>query len=400
MPKKHKEKINRSGIKIINLSAFIQGISAASIIYLESDYFKISAGSDNISLFFIVAYAVSLFLIFNWHYLIHKWGKKKVFLGNLFAKGLALFALSFLPVGKVGILFLMMYIILIIMSWIDLDILLETYSRDSQTGRIRGKYLTIMNLGYLVSPFFAGLIVDHWGFGPIFFLATLLTFSLFFLNYFFIRRAETDGVRSINFRNLLKQLLSRPNISRIFYISFLLEFFYALMVIYVPLYLLELGFSWADLGEIFTFMLVPFVILQYPAGFLADKKYEEKHMLIVALAVMAASTFSIFFLETTNLFLWGAVLFFTRVGASLIEILRDSYFYKRIDSRDIDIINFFRSLRPLASITGLLIAAPIVYFLHIRFVFPLVAIASLSGIFTAANLAHNHILPKKKARKA
>jgi MFS family permease len=393
MPQKHKEKINRSGIKIINISSFIQGISAASILYLESDYFKRAIKSDNISLFFILAYLVALILIFNWHYLVKKFGKKKVFLGNLLVKGLVLFSLSLLPVGKMGIFFLMAYIILIVMSWIDLDILLEACSRDNQTGRIRGKYLTIMNAGYLIAPLFAGIILNRWGFQPVFFLAAVLTFTIFSVNFFHLRGVDIDGVRSVDFRNLLRKIRNRKNVMRIYYVSFLLEFFYALMIIYIPLYLLELGFSWADLGKIFAFMLLPFVILQYPAGFLADRKYEERDMIIASLVIMALSTFSIFFLTSRSLFLWAGILFCTRIGASLIEVLRDSYFYKRIDCRDVDIINFFRSVRPMASIVGLLLATPVVYFFHIRYVFALIAIGVLTGIFAAKKLASSRNSP-------
>jgi len=171
------------------------------------------------------------------------------------------------------------------------------------------------------------------------------------------------------------------------------------MIIYTPLYLLELGFSWADIGKIFTVMLLPFVFLQYLAGYLADKKFEERDMIIFSLIVISLSTLSIFFLSSKSLIVWALILFCTRIGASLIEILRDSYFYKRIDCRDVDIINFFRSVRPMAYIFGLLIATPIVYFLHIRFVFPLISIGVLTGILAAKNMASSRIPPQILAKK-
>jgi len=171
------------------------------------------------------------------------------------------------------------------------------------------------------------------------------------------------------------------------------------MIIYTPLYLLELGFSWADIGKIFTVMLLPFVFLQYLAGYLADKKFEERDMIIFSLIVISLSTLSIFFLSSKSLIVWALILFCTRIGASLIEILRDSYFYKRIDCRDVDIINFFRSVRPMAYIFGLLIATPIVCFLHIRFVFPLISIGVLTGILAAKNMASSRIPPQILAKK-
>ena len=396
MIQKHKEKLNNPAIRTLDISSFILGISAALILYLESDYFKTATKSDNVTVFFIVAYAVTLVLIFNWHHLVRKFGKKNVFLGNLLVKALVVLVLANLPVGKIGILFLMGYIILTVLSWIDLDILLESCSRDHKTGRIRGAYLTIMNAGYLVAPFFAGIILNKWGFQPVFLIASALILIVWLICFFKLRNIDGSQIERVNFVELLRKLSGRKNVLRIYYVSFLLEFFYALMIIYTPLYLLELGFSWTAIGKIFTVMLLPFVLLQYPAGYLADKKFEERNMIIFSLFLMAFSTLAIFFLSSKSIILWALVLFCTRIGASLIEILRDSYFYKRIDCRDVDIINFFRSVRPMAYIIGLLIATPIIYFWHIRFVFPLISIGVLTGIFAAKNMASSRIPPQTK----
>jgi MFS family permease len=253
-----------------------------------------------------------------------------------------------------------------------------------------------MNAGYLVAPFFAGLILNKWGFQPVFLAASILILIVWIICFFKLRNIDGSQVKSVNFIELLRKLSNRKNVLRIYYISFLLEFFYALMIIYTPLYLLDLGFSWADIGKIFTVMLLPFVLLQYPAGYLADKKFEERDMIIFSLILMAFSTLVIFFLSSKSMIMWALILFCTRIGASLIEVLRDSYFYKRIDCRDVDIINFFRSVRPMAYIIGLLIATPIVYFWHIRFVFPLISIGVLTGIFAAKNMASSRIPPQTK----
>lgn len=387
MRQKHKEKLNKPAIRTLDASSFLLGISAALILYLESDYFKTATGSDNVTVFFIFAYSVALILIFNWHRLISAFGKKNVFLGNLFIKALVVLMLANLPVGKTGILFLMGYMILTVLSWIDLDILLESCSRDKKTGQIRGAYLTIMNTGYLIAPYFAGMIIDQYGFQLVFLAAAALIFAVWIICFFRLKNIDADTAGGVNFVELLKKLPARKNVLRIYYISFLLEFFYALMIIYTPLYLLELGFSWTEIGFVFTIMLLPFVLFQYPVGWLADRKYEERDMIVFSLLVMALATLAIFFIFSKSVFVWALILFCTRIGASFIEVLRDSYFYKRIDCRDVDIINFFRSVRPAAYIIGLLIATPVVYALHIRFIFPLVSIVVLTGVFAAKNMA-------------
>jgi MFS family permease len=394
MIQNHREKLNRPFIRIISLSSFILGISAAFILYMESDYFKISSKSDNVTPFFITAYAIALWLIFSWQYLINKFGKKKVFLYDLFVKALIVLVLYFLPVGKIGAFFLMAYIIITVISWIDLDILLEECSRDKKTGRIRGAYLSIMNAGYFIAPLLAGQMIDRWGIRSVFAVAFFLNLIIWTLCFAKLKHVSMAPIENISFLKLIKVVIKRKNVLRIYYISFLLEFFYALMIIYTPLYLLGMGFSWTEIGKIFTVMLLPFVLFQYPAGYLADKKFEERDMIILSLVVMSVSTAVIFFISSHSVFLWAGVLFCTRIGASLIEILRDSYFYKRIDCLDVDIINFFRSVRPMAYIIGLLIAAPVAYYLHVRFIFPLVSLVMITGLLATKNLASSRIPPQ------
>lgn len=145
-------------------------------------------------------------------------------------------------------------------------------------------------------------------------------------------------------------------------------------------------------------MLVPFVLFQYPAGYMADKKYEERDMMAVALLVMGFSTLALYFIGSKSAIVWAAMLFCTRIGASVIEILRDSYFYKRIDQRDVDITDFFRTVRPMAYIIGALIAAPIVFVFHIKLIFIIIGIAVLTGIPVSLSLASNRIPPKTAAK--
>lgn len=393
---KHKEKLNVALLKYLYFCTFLLGISSAFVLYIESDYFKIGFGSDNVAIFFIAAYGAALVLMLNWHHLIRKYGKLKVFIFSLFVKMLMALILALTGVSAFGIWLLIIYIIFTVINWLDMDNLLETCSVDKRTGKIRGLYLTIENFGYLVAPLAAGILISKYGFQAAFLVSFIIMFAVTLIVIFSFKNVPECSLERTDFFAFLKKVFARKNVMRAYYISFLLEFFYALMIIYTPLYLLDLGFDWLTIGKIFTVMLLPFVLLQYPAGHLADKKFEEKDMMIFALLVLSLSTGAVYFINSKSVLVWGAVLFATRIGASLIEVLRDSYFYKRIDQRDVDIVDFFRTVRPAAYIVGLLVATPVVYFLHIRFIFPLISVVVLTGLFSAKNLASSRIPPQKK----
>ena len=83
------------------------------------------------------------------------------------------------------------------------------------------------------------------------------------------------------------------------------------------------------------------------------------------------------------------LLFITRIGAALLEVMRDSYFYKRIDCDDVDLIDFFRSSVAVAFIVSTAIASLLLIFFPVRSVFLLVALAVFSAILPAAMLQDN-----------
>jgi len=315
---------------------------------------------------------------------------------TLFLKGVILLALSFLPMSLFSAWVLAAYMILTVLMWIDLDILLETCSIDKKTGKIRGIYMTIVSAGYLVSPLFVGILVNRFGFQSAFAASFGVIFVVFLISVWKLRNIDHYHPKKSGLMELIRKVKNRKNILRAYYVSFLMDFFYALMVIYTPLYLLDLGFSWTDIGIIFTIMLIPFVLTTYPAGILVDKYMEERDLLIISLFITAISTTAIFFITSNNFVIWAAALFCTRIGASLVDVAKESYFYKRIDCQDVDIIDFFRTVRPIAYIIGPLIATPIIYFLHIKYIFPIIGLIMLTGIFAAKNMASSRILPRAK----
>ena len=161
------------------------------------------------------------------------------------------------------------------------------------------------------------------------------------------------------------------------------------MIVYSPLYLLSLGLSWEQIGIIFTIMLIPFVVIEYPIGILADKKFGEKEMIIIGLLIMGISSFGIFFLHTKSVLLWALVLLATRMGAATVEILRDSYFYKKIDGRDVDLISFFRTTRSVAYIVATGFSAMLLIIAPMRYIFLLIAAMVFVGLYPAIKLIDN-----------
>ena len=382
----HREKLNIRKIKVITWISFLLGFAEAFFIYIMSSYLKLSSGIENVGVFYLVSYSIILIIYLNLHKIVKRFGKTDVFHFSLLGKIITIVFLLLVSPGIFAIALIILFIIFSSLEWASLDVILESYSNDRMSGRIRGKFLTVINTGFLAGPFLSTWILERYDYHGIFLL--LLVFSLIGLaiSIWGIKKTNHHFSADLTVKDVLKKVIVRKNIRKIFYISFVLEFFYALMVIYTPIYLIDLGISWDKIGIIFTAMLLPFVILQYPAGILADKKFGEKEFLIFAIAIMGLSTLAAYFISGKSILIWSVILFSTRIGAALVEVLRDSYFYKRIDGYDVDIINIFRTAKPLAFICASVISAIILLFLPIKIIFIAVGLIVLSALWPAIRL--------------
>lgn len=295
----------------------------------------------------------------------------------------ALLLLAFYQNLPIIILAFVTHLILTTIILFNLDIFLEHLSSDSSTGHIRGSFLSITNTAWLISPLIAGFILNDHDYWKIFLLSAIITTPILFLLSINFKKFKDPEYKQTPVWETIKTIYSRKNVFRIFFAQFILRFFYSWMIIYMPIYLYQyVGFEWNIIGIIFTIMLLPFVLLEFPLGRIADDLLGEKEILNVGFLIMALSTILISFITSTSPIAWAIILFTTRVGASMVEISSESYFFKKISSRDTNILSVFRMMRPVAYTIGPLVASILLFFTEFKNLFLALGIIILVGGLT------------------
>lgn len=133
-------------------------------------------------------------------------------------------------------------------------------------------------------------------------------------------------------------------------------------------------------------MLLPFILLEFPLGKMSDRTGEKK-MLALGFLVSAVATFLIPFVKEPGIFLWMAILFFTRVGAAMIEVMSESYFFKSVSQEDDDEISFFRNTGPLSFIIAPVVAIPVLFLIpSFEYLFFVLVAIMLYGFFITLRL--------------
>ncbi|MEK7176823.1 MAG: MFS transporter [Patescibacteria group bacterium] len=353
-----------------------------AILYVNSSLLGKFFNQNTVSLLFILGAVASCILFLFTAQLIEWFGKRLLLLILLSVSTLTTLGLAFAQTGANAAVYFLAHECVLLTIYYCLDIFLEEVSLDGNTGEVRGIYLTLINLGIAAGPIILLIFGDDETFKPIYILATVLLIVPLVMTIFTLksRMPKWHGITHRHIFLPFRAWWRHGALRRITIARLILESFFAFMIIYTPVYLHNnLGFEWSELGIIFTVMLLPFVLFQWPAGELADRYYGEKEILCIGFLITALSLAVMPFLG--KIFMaWLFILFVSRVGASFVEIMTESYFFKHVGPRDTGLISIFRLTRPVSIILGAGAGVLALSFLTFEQVFFVLAAIVLLGL--------------------
>lgn len=356
---KNNFKLTMRHIRFIFLASFFFSLHLALLAYLNSSMLSQFASASTISFVYTTASILSLILVSVAPSIIRSIGAFKYIIWTLILSTSLLYLIS-THTGVSIIPFFILYFALNSAILYGLDLFIEHYSTESNTGNIRGTYLTLANLGWVAAPIISTSIQTAFGFSFIYLIAAFAVFASLLVLFFSQRGFVDKAYKKSSLREALRVLRQNKTIRIITGLNFLLQLFFVVMVIYSPVYLTSvIGFSWKALGILLTAMLLPFVIFPYPSGRLADKYLGEKELMCFGLLVIGASTLVFASLGVASLLAYAVVLFATRVGASVLETMCESAFFKHVTDEDSSVISVYRNMMPVAYTVGPLIAGAV-----------------------------------------
>ncbi|MDQ5889868.1 MAG: hypothetical protein QG609_361, partial [Patescibacteria group bacterium] len=95
---------------------------------------------------------------------------------------------------------------------------------------------------------------------------------------------------------------------------------------------------------------------------------------------------AISFIDTNSLIVWTIILFITRIGAASIEIGKETFLFKHINSNDSNLLSLSRIMLPLAYIAGPACATIIIYLGSIQLLFIFLGLIMILGLYSAGLL--------------
>ncbi len=374
-------------LNVLFLSNVFISVHYALIIYVNSSLLSDFFSDAQVSAIYIISSILSVFVLLNASRVLEKIGLYRFIITSMTLEILSTVGMVATRDPNLVALFFIIHAGCISLILFNMDVFVESVSRDeSKTGLIRATYLTLTNIAIVLSPLFVAVLIKDDNYSYVYLLSAVFVIPLYyFMNSF--KKIEAQKIKHIRVKETLLEYLKNKDLYNVFMSQFLLQLFYGIMVIYTPIYLEKyIGFSWTEIGLMFTIMLLPFVFFELPIGEMEDDKYGEKEFMIIGFVVMGIATIFMSFVTAKIFWIWAAVLFITRVGASFVETSTESYFFRHVDESKTDVISFFRVSRPLSFIVAPVIATVAFQFIPFQFIFILTGVIMLSGTYYSLSL--------------
>ncbi len=375
---------------LIYLVATIFAFQTLLTAYTSSSYIEQFISSEYIGFIYAIASVGAIILALLSTRILRAIGNVNFVLALMVSITILLIIIGFALTPFLTILAFTLFLMINPQIYLNIDIFLETLigPNENTTGSKRGIILTVMSIASFFSPIAMSYIVGPEnnlanvyfvaaGVGLIFITIIIARFRHFYDPPYIVEK----------FRDTLKFSIKKTDIKIVLYAQFLLQFFFTWAVIYFPLYLAtEIGLDWSEIGKIIAAGLFAYVIFEYPTGRLADEKIGEKELMALGFVILAISSACISFMTTTDILFWMILIFISRIGASLVEITTESYFFKQVNGDNSTLISHFRLMRPIANLLGALAGSITLMLLPFNLIFVVLGFILVTGVFATIKL--------------
>lgn len=268
-------------------------------------------------------------------------------------------------------------------AYVPTALLIRDVANKKNLGKTEGFYFTVANLAWMIGPLIGGLIANAYGLREVFLMSAILPL-LSFVIINSKKFKEHNRIHKENHSipvNFLEFLKSRSR-ALLFMMTLGLLFWWSMIYTFIPLYINDSGFSVETVGIVLFMVVLPLILLEVPAGNLADK-FGYKKFFFFGFFLMSALAVLTFFVNSPIIVL--TLIVCGSIGAAFVEPLREAYFFEITAAKDENRFYVIHRIAvPIGQLLGPLIFSTFLLFSTYRYLF--LFIGTLMLIFSMISL--------------
>jgi MFS family permease len=370
---------------VVYVLIFLLTLHSTLTLYTNSSYLSTVVHPELLGTVYIIAALLSLLVLLYGHRLGAIIGNLRLAICAGLLEVVALLGLTMTDTPWLVVLSFCFTQASIALLFYTFDVFLESYTKNSSTGGVRGVYLTVINAAFLLGPLVGTQLLGTWEYAGVYYLAACVMLLVTLATAVLLHRFEDPHYVQAPAELSLAAFRKKPAIAYITLSFAALSMFYAIWTIYMPLYFLQtLEFSVEVFGYLMLIILIPFVLVQVPLGKLADKAFGEKEFLVIGFALMTVTSFLLPFTVVLGFAALVAIIFIGRIGAASSEVMADAYFFKHVSARNNGAITTYRSMTYVAYIVVPILVGPLFVQYGFALASPIAGIFALCGLLAGS----------------
>jgi len=266
-------------------------------------------------------------------------------------------------------------------------------SRASNVAKNEGLIFSFLNSAWFIGPILAGYISQRASFNYIFFFAGFLILISMIMFYFFkVKDNRVDKKIDRNALKVFAEFFKSRERRLIYLVSCATSFWWALIYVYMPIFIIENGFSSFIVGFFISAVVVPLIACEYYFGKMAGSRgfkglFFRGHFLVGIIAI-----FCFFFPNPAFVI---TIMILASFGIAMVEPTQEAYFFDITKKNERD--KFFPPYTTsidMGHLTANLLAAVILLLLPFKFIFLLFGFGMLI-VSCCSLMIRDHIEVKK-----
>ena len=247
-------------------------------------------------------------------------------------------------------------------------IVIKDFSKRKNLAKNEGFLYAVENVAWVLGPLIAGYILSSYGFSLVFFLSSLL-FLFSFIILLFSKMKDSEVKKKVDGDILKNFLVFFKNKTRVFayVLSGGVSVWWTLIYIFIPVYIIEQGFSELLVGYFLFAIAIPLVFTEYKFSILASKKGFKR---LFRLGYFIVSVASIICFFISNIYFMLGILVLGSFGMAMLESTTEAYFFDILDRKQhLRFYGPFNTADSLLSLIAKLCASGVLFFFSFQHLF-------------------------------
>lgn len=262
------------------------------------------------------------------------------------------------------------------------NILFRDNANDKTLNEEEGLLFTLLNISWVIGPLIAGFILATYNLQKVFLSsAGFMSLALILLMNLNIKKIEKKRENlDENILSNLKDYIKKKELNISYLIGTGIEIWWALIYIYIPLFIVKEGLGEEMVGIFLSGAIIPLVLFEYKFSKLSQKKGFKKFFVygFAFLGVCAIIGFL-----SQNIYFTLIVISLASLGMAALEPLMDTYFFKQVKSNEEEkFYPIFSTSAEIGSFLGKIAIAGILLFFANEYAYLIIGIFMfiISGI--------------------